>query len=465
MSILQLIAYIWKLFFPWALVVVVIASTLYVYFSTHENSGSRGVITYLGHLIVIGLGWLLGRWIGLFLISLPILVFYYYLLFHLALVVVPLSDPDNWREWIQRFLLLVWYQWGVQYPLWIVSDTVGQGVEIRIPGDQFGSFAPGLVWARSHQVVGLTTGLAFSGVRQSGVVFTKAYERPLGVVDLRIQLRTSWIEVVSSDGIPYKALLFAAFAADREKWDRDLYHQLVRENPSLRNAKEPDRTSGTYHFSRARLHALFSTIGISSPSDDSSKPKTIEWDESALYQIERATREILSQRRLDNLWQPEDDRNSVNAMDEIAGAIRDRCFLQLKKRGVHLYSCRIVNFEFPRMEAREEKDDEIRQKQLKAWSADWQREAEQTRAEGRAEADLLKQEARAYAYTNLLTAVAEGLQETRLLDPHIAHYVIAVRFVSAMEGLIEEQPEGEESREARTSLEEVKKMIPWATRE
>ncbi len=172
---------------------------------------------------------------GLALISMPVLAFYYYMLFHLAMVVVPVNDPNNLQELWQRFLIFVWYQWGFQYPNWMVTDTAGGKIDERIPGDQFGSAAPGLVWARSHQVVGLTTGMTFSRVPDPGTIFTRQYESPLAVVDLMIQSRTSWVEVISSEGIPFRALLFTAFRVDKEKWDRELYHKLLPQNPLLEN--------------------------------------------------------------------------------------------------------------------------------------------------------------------------------------------------------------------------------------
>lgn len=434
-----------------------------IYSSTYKTSRLRGVTTYLGHVSALAIGWFLGKWAGLIFISLPLLIFYYYMLFHLALVVVPVSDPDNWEEIRQRFKIFVWYQWGFQYPLLTVRESTGRSAETGIAGNPSGPFGPGLIWAHSHQVVGLTRGITFSGARQSGTVFTQAFERPFDVVDLRTQLRTSWIEVVSSDGIPYKALLFTAFAVDREYWNPSFYHKLLRENSLLKDGKEPDCTKGSYPFSKARLRALFSTIGVK-PSSDSKEAKTVDWDDGVLYQIERSAGEILSQKTLDELWQPQNDREGASAMDEIANAIKDRCSFQVRLRGVNVYSCRIVDVEFQKTEVQEEIPDKVKQEQIRTWRADWQREAEQTRAEGNVEAEILKQEARAYAYTNLLTAVAEGLQEARHLDPKLPQYVIAVKFIGALEKLIEEQPETQDMSEARASLNNVKKLIPWTTK-
>ncbi len=454
---------------------------IWVYISSHETSGLRGVKTYLGHVLLIILGWRLGGLTGFILISLPILIFYYYLSFHLAMVVVPVSDPDNLQEWWKRFLVFVRYQWGLQYPHWIVTDTFGQNIETRIPGDQFGSFAPGLVLARSHQVVGLTTGMTFSRVPDPGNVFTGRYESPLAVVDLRTQLRLAWIETISSDGIPFRALVFTAFRVDKEKWDRDLYHNLVRQNPLLENAQKLDFTKGSYSFSRARVRALFGTTGVSTHVHEHEEARVAKWDERALYQIQKTAREVLSQRRLDELWQPMEDREGANAMDEIAAKIKESCSGELRQRGIMLHATRIINLEFPETEVHRQggdeivgnaetnliqgkfQEDQIEQKQIYAWSADWQREATQTRADGKAHADLLMQEARAYAYTNLLTAFAEGLEEARLLDPQLPRYVIAMRFIGALEKVVGQQPDVQGQGDVRNSLDQLKKMIPWAT--
>jgi hypothetical protein len=462
MGVLQYVIERFQPYLPWVLIIVLILVSFRIHQATHEEYGFRITGNFLWHVLTVGLGWWIGKIPGIFFVSLPVLFIYYYFLFHLALVIIPCSDPDDPKEWRQRFRLFMWYQWGYQYPLWAVTDALSRNAEVRIGGDQFGGFAPGLIWAYSHQVAGLTTGLTFSGTREAGTVLTNPFEEPFSVIDLRTQLRTSLIEVISSDGIPFKARLYAAFATDKERWSPSLYHQLVRENPILKNAQEPDCIKGTYRFSHARMLALFNKMGVvSSSKDQTTKPTTIEWDQWVVFQLEKAAREVLSQRRLDELWQPHVERAGVNAMDDIANDIKDTCSFELRQHGVKLYSCRIVDFEFPKPEPSQIRGDDVRQKHIATWSADWQREAEQTRAEGKADADLLIQEARAYAYTNLLTAVAEGFQETRLLNPNLPRYVIAIRFIGALERLIEEQPDTEDFDEARSSLTEAKKMLPW----
>ncbi|MBN2385412.1 MAG: hypothetical protein JXB85_00200 [Anaerolineales bacterium] len=449
--------------------ILLIAFALFLFFimggafiglSTFEKCGPRGLITYCLHWLIFLVGWLFGKWLGIYFLSLPLLLFYYYFLFHIALVVVPASEPGNFKEWFQRMAYFFWYTWGIHYPGWVVASSTARVAENRIKGSQFNpSTIPGLVWANSHQVVGLTTGISFSRIPAPGTVFTGAFESPFnGIVDLRTQLRTFWIDLVSSDGIPYKALLFTSFGVDRDRWDRGTINRLKREDRLLKDARELDCGEGSYPISTLRVRTLLSTTGIRTNDIGSAKSATTYWDELVMYQIEKAASEVLSQRRFDALWLPPDDHAGSSAADDIAGAIKDQCFFDLLCRGVRLFSCRLVNFEFSREKVQEL--GEVERQQIAAWQADWQRDTMEVRAQGKAEAELLRQEARSFAYANLLTAVAEGLQETQFPNPDLPRSVIAMRFIGALEEMLQQQPEGDEKSEATASMKTLRRFSP-----
>ena len=446
----------------WIILSLGILFTLVILWFTFEHSRFRGAFTSLIHLAVIIFGWFLGKWTGILWISIPLLAFCYYLLLHIALVVIPASEPNNKREWFQRVRYFFWYIWGFQFPGWAVTDSAGRDAEIRIKGDQYKSWcSPGLVWAHSHQVVGLTTGINFSRIVAPGTVFTKPFEQPfVGIVDLRPQSRTIWIDVVSSDAIPYKARLSASFVVDNEKWDRKLFPRLYQENRLLKDAREPDYTEGSFPISRLRIRTLLSTTGIFSSVNKPSVPKTTYWDEMVMYHIEKAASEVLSQRRFDELWLPADDHAGACAGDDIADAIRNLYSFNLLCRGVRLFSCRLVDFEFSREKV--EEPGEVERQQIATWRADWQRDAVEIRAQGKAEAELLQQEGRAFAYATLLTAVAEGLREEHLRQPHpdLPRHLVAMRFIGALEEMLQQQPEGDGKSEAATAINNLKKLIP-----
>lgn len=494
---------------------------LAIWAATSENSGARGLFTYLLHLLILGIGWLVGRTIGILLISLPLLLFYYYFLIHVALAVVPTSNtPGSLREKILRVRYFFAYVWGFQYPAWVVDGPTGRIAETKIKGDQSRPWAaPGFVWAYSHQVVGLTTGINFSRAEVPGTVFTQTNERPIeGVVDLRTQKRTFWIDVVSSDGIPYKACLSASFAVDKGKWGPELYFRFVKEDPLLMDAREPDYTASSFPFSRQRIRVLLSSTGIRSSSikkvieseaakkasesttakkpveleknkktseteatkktsskttkttsknektDKSSDSEITFWDEIVLYYVEKAASEVLSQRRFDEIWLPANDYQGVGAPAEIAKAIIESCSVVLRRRGIHPLSCRLVDFKFEREKVI--KTGQVERQQIATWQADWQRDTLETRARGNAEAELLRQEARAYAYATMLTAVADGLREMGGVHAALPRNLIALRFIGALEEMLHRQPEEDEKNEASSALRKWKlRLLPDSKKE
>jgi len=75
------------------------------------------------------------------------------------------------------------------------------------------------------------------------------------VVDLRTQLRSSEIDAVSKDGNPFKAILFSAFAIDRQEWSVAELHRLQNANPILKDGKELDHNLGSFPYSQARVRA------------------------------------------------------------------------------------------------------------------------------------------------------------------------------------------------------------------
>ena len=436
-----------------------------IYILSREYGGRRGLYSALGHLSVILMGWLLDRWVGIIFISFLILAAYSYALYNIAVVIIPASDPEDRKERWRRFVVFLSYAWGIQYPLRVVTDPAGRKIEERIKGDFTRNIGipgqdigiPGLVWTRSCQPVGITAGVLFRRVDGPGVAFTGYLERPLEVVDLRTQLRSSEIEAVSRDGIPFKAIVFTAFAVDGEKWPQDLYDRLRQANPSLRGGKEPDYTLGSYPFSRARVRAVLSTTGVRASSSESDSPE-VHWDDWVLSQVEKAARQVLSQRDLDALWRPQPDTPGASALKEIADQIRDSVAPILQASGIRLYTARIVNFIFSK---EEKKDDEIPLQQIATWGTEWERQRAQTLAEGEAEAERLQQDARAYARSVLLTSVAEELKKVRELHKELPRYVIALRFVEALQDLIREQPEGSdrENEELSVYVRDLKRRI------
>ena len=431
--------------------------TAFAYTFGHKYGEKRWIYSTIGHFTVIFFGWLVKRWLGILFISLPMILTYYIVLYYLAMVTLPVNNPEDRAEKRKRFLVLASFTWGAQFPLFVVGDHAWKKTETRIPGNFTRNRPikiPGLIWTKSHQVVGITSGIQFKRVDGPGVVFMEKMERPFQVIDLRTQVRTSEIDVVSKDGINFKARVFCAFRIDPEPWDNETYEKLRPMNGLLRGANKPNHIEGSFPFSSLRVQAALGTTSTQATED-----VVIYWDKWALNVVEDAARKVISQKRLDELWRPEDDKKEANALDKIADEIKDSAYLPLRAAGILLFVARIVNFHFPTAKGQ---IDHISQQQISTWGSEWKRKRTKILDEAQAESDRAQQEARAYAESILLNSIAEGLQKTHDIHPRLPRYVIAVRFLSALQNYIHKMPkEGEGNSESDKKVEELESYIRY----
>ncbi len=497
--------------------VLLFAGSIGWYAATRKHGRFRGLLTYLAHIALFRLGWQFGEWIGVILISVPLLLALYFSLYHLAMAIVPAANPDApflsfdevkkiaadlWsilkkafgpepklpeltdlfklltrftsaiskmggEKW-RRFLILFWYLWGHQYPQIVVPDTLGRQIETRISGSPFRKLgAPGMIWCKSNQVVGLTDGPNFARVGGPGPVFTEHFERPVqlldlarsaseaelvGCVDLRTQLRSTPIDAVSKDGHPFQAILFIAFSIDpQEEWPRADYHRLQKANPILKEGRTCDQGTKAYPYNQARVQAALSTTAINDAMPSGSK--AIHWDEWVLNQLSEATRLVLSQRNLDEIWRPCADGPGKNALDEIGGEIKTRMAPKLQEFGIQLFTARVVNYNLP-------EDHPVVKQQIANWNATWDKRAKEILADGQAEANRLELEARAYARYMFLTMVADGLKKAKDVHQDLPKRVVAMRVIAAMEELLRQRP-GATSEETVGHLAAIRqRMLP-----
>jgi len=413
-----------------------------VYSMSNRYGERRGLYSSLGHLGIILLGWLLGRWMGIIFISVPLLFIYYLILYWFATVLIPANNPDSKivlldgknEKW-QRFLISIWYTWGLQYPMNVVLDEWGRDMPpTRIPGSPFRKVGePGIILTRAHQVVGITAGTDFSRVEGPGIVFTKRFERPQEIVDLRRQVRVSWINALTKDGIQFRARLFMVFKI---------------------NDSFPDYSGGSFQYSQKWVRRLLKLTGVMQTRPD--KKENTRWDDMVVKQIEQAAQHTLAKRTLNELWQAQDSTNFDSAFVEIKEQIKSSLQQRLEHAGITLFTSAMPSFGFP--EETEEKDDSIPSQQLKTWQSFWAQQANQTIAEGDAEAVRLEEEARVYAQSILLKALAEGIKQTK---EEMSQYVIAIRFIGAIQELMKREPTVAEKvgTEISSQLENIKHGI------
>jgi hypothetical protein len=181
---------------------------------------------------------------------------------------------------------------------------------------------------------------------------------------------------------------------------------------------------------------------MSITSSKSTGDVPIYWDQWVLSVIEDETRQVISQKSIDELWRPQEDKKGANALDVIAERIKGNAYLPLRAAGILVLVARVVNFRFP---SEKGQLDRISEQQIATWGSEWERKRTNILADAQAESERSQQEARAYAESLLLNAIAEGLQKTEEIDPNLPHYVIAMRFLSALQDLAHQQATGEES--------------------
>lgn len=423
----------------------------YVY--GHEYGERRWLVSSIGHIGILLTGWLIEKWVGIILISLPIFAIYYWEIYQHAMIIVPTANPEDRKERWKRFIVLAAYSWGMQFPIWVIKDHAWKNPEVRIRGDFTRDYAvPGIVWAQAHQVSAITAGTQFRRIDGPGLVFTRKLERPSQIVDLRLQLRTSEIDAISKDGVNFKARVFTAFRMDPEQWDEEIQKAVSKLNRPLGSAASPTYNLGSFHFSHQRIQTALQVTG-----SKIGPPETIiYWDQWVLNFVEKQARNILSQKMLDELWRPQEDKNLANGLDAISKELKEAVYLPLRAIGILIYAARVVNFRFVNVDGTP--DDTIPHRQIASWSAERERKKARILANAQAEAEKMQQEARAYAETLLLNSIADGLQKAQSKKPDLPQYVVAMRIISSLENFIHQRPE---ESEAPTSDPKIAKLLAY----
>jgi hypothetical protein len=439
----------------WLLIFLLLG--LIVRLTSRKGTHKRILFPILILLAIFLLGWLYDRWVGILFISVPILLIFYHVIYKVAQVILPSANPEDKSAQRYKSSAFLMYLLGIQYPFRVASKKASRGFDERIPGDPTNDYGkPGVVWTWPHQVVGLSRGIQFNKVDGPGTIYTDTFETPVALVDLRTHLRTSVIDAVTRDGLHVPAVVFMAFAIDRDKWPKEgwskAHHSkmkyLLNGNAAL------DHLEGSYPYSSGRVRAALSKMGINTSLQDGERPE-FYWDEWVIKQVEQATREVVAKRSLDELWRPIDDGPAVSALDEMAADLKEQLTPALAEIGVQLFGARIVNYEF-------REDSPVTQQNIKTWSTFWEQQI--TEAHADAEAIYREEIERAHAFSKsvLLDAIAESINAARSINPNLPRHVIAQYYVHALEEYIKSQP-GINTAESRKRVEDLKGLLLYRT--
>lgn len=427
----------------------------FLYFKKLKHAEARGVISFTIHSLLLLASWLIDRWAGILFVALPLLVIYYHIAARVALSIMPFSNPEDKAEERKRIGVFISYLWGLQLPLWKTASMKAQEAEKRIDGaPSFIKKLNGLLWTHPHQIAGISNGPKFRA-DGPGLIFLAKGEQPFEIVDLRNRSGKSKIKAISKDGISLMAEVSIAFVLDSQIWTREMYQDLLRYNTMLRDGKDPNENlDGTFPYSQARARSALSYR--SKKIMPEGEEQILRWEDHVLALAEEAAREVLSERSVEDLWKARENETGT-AAEEITERIKALIKEPLQRCGITLLTAKASGFSSIDFDINGGKVDEVEEQNIATWSVEWERHRAITHANGQAESDRIQQEAYAYAHSALLTAIADGLKQTRALNPNLPRYVIAMRFISALEKMLEEQSVIDP--EAQNSLLHIKQHL------
>lgn len=399
------------------------------FFYSKKSGGLRGVVAIVTTMTVFLVSWLFGYWIGLIFIAVPLMLIGLYLIHQISQVIIPSSNPDDPIEKRNKFKVLLSYILGIHYPLW-VAKQVGDEFDNRVPGSSSKALGgPGLVWMRPYQVAGISSGDELKIIDGQGVLFTKKHQQPIVALDLRKQVRTTEVKTVTRNGVHISVIVFASFSIG--SIDGDL------PNPDFPIEKKV----GSYWYSTERIKKILKTIGVSSNTK-------VPWDEWVLKRVEHATRSVVSERDLIELWKPRDDHLHANTLQEMAGELKSLLWGTLRDHGVELIDARIVNFNL-------DENPEVTRQHIDNWKSIWSQRDEAILADAEARANHEIESAHAYAKSILLDAIADSIKKaTDPNNPALPRHVIAMYFIHALEEFVRRQPPDDESRQRIQSIKD-----------
>jgi hypothetical protein len=228
----------------------------------------------------------------------------------------------------------------------------------------------------------------------------------------------------------------------------------------LRGGMLLDHGNNHFQYSRARVRAALSMEGVRTSIWGPVGSLSLRWDEQVVHMVEEATRRVISENPLSELWfpNPQVDAKGVSALDLIADKIKDEknpngLFSILQENGIRLFTARVVNYSS--LKESDDKVDEFTRQQIPGWQERWKRQAEHKLVEAKAEAEQKQLDANALARSMLLTSIAQSLQKTSENNKDLPRYLIAMRFLGALDDMFRQQPElaaGEKGKALRERI-------------
>lgn len=312
-------------------------------------------------------------WLGIFLVFWLLGILYY------AQYVMPYRTQDSWGEGIQT--LTKPYSDGVEKIFEPKRRRRAGGrldPSLQALPDSFREVGGGLL--KSHQVLALSQGAAFSRAAGPGFVRLGKGERITHLIDLRLQSRTEEVEANTRDGIPLKTAVTVKFRVRQEEDDGE-------EDPLL------------YPYDK---EAIFLVSQLSSrDSENGIRP----WTEQLAPQAATMLVSELAQYTLNQIYQTD------NSGRQPLAEIRDRILRELSQ-AFGYYRIDIMGVSVRRLEL----PSEVETQRIEIWQADWERKIQMAQAAGNAEAVRRIRRARARAQIEIIENILQNIEAAKRSD-------------------------------------------------
>jgi regulator of protease activity HflC (stomatin/prohibitin superfamily) len=321
-----------------------------------------------------------------------------------------------------------------------VGHARAQGTKIDYAdADPAAEMIGGPLWVTVADRTAILTerGAKFGRVLGAGVHLLRPHERVRAVVDLQIQQRRARERALTKDGIPLELDLDLAF--------RVAEHDIAGEAPPpppppigpqarirmlLHLPLSPTLLEATkkHQFSREAVRRIVYETVIISPDVPS------DWTRSFAVVRGGDITDQIAALRLDDLSSPEDpDIHPLNVIVENGLA-------SARQAGGPL-GIDVLAMEIGIVEPSADIKANVAEQRIGNWMIEWKSRAHILEAEGNAIAMQALEEARAEAQANMIQSLTEGFQIATAGDAKISGEVIAMRFIDALETLIQAKTE------------------------
>ena len=331
-------------------------------------------------------------------ISLPLLALAFFLA-SIGLASQSLFPVATWDDRFKATRLLFAYIFDSHRDSYLID----QKVERRVAGHSSSRLGTGVILVGVAKAAVMQTAVRFSRIVGSGVHFIHRSEQVKSAVDLHHQFRSTLVQASTKDAVPIRATVFCVF----------------RIAPGI----APTPKGNEFGFSEERIRqVLFNQEGV----DERNQEYT--WDDYVVQVVVARFREIMGRFRLDQLFAPDDPDQVPRLMltSTLNTAVRN----DLDKRGIELVLAGFGTLSFDQS-VREQ----ILEQRIDSWKAQWDARVAGRLAAGEAEAQRLRQEARAAAQWELVQGMINGLEAARGLADINPADLVTWQLLNAVESM------------------------------